>query len=239
MATRLDPQLLVRLHRILRQQEDLRSRIRKCPVRATLARKTEQNLESSLRDARQRLQQTRMAADQKQLQLNERETRIEEFRGKRNACDSNREYQLLTDQIAADQQANSVQSDEILELLERIDQIESAIAKTEAGLKQAQAETARVQATVNMELKQLETELAAVNQELGEAEARLPTDVRDAYRRMVEAVGEDAIAAVDDNCCGHCNTTQTAQVISELMLKNAVFCQSCGSLIYLAEKAIV
>ncbi len=239
MTTPLDPRLLARLYRILRQQEDLNSRIRKCPVAANLARKTEEQLETSLAEARELLKKTRMAADQKQLQLSEREARIDDLKGKRNACDSNREYQLLTDQIAADQQANSVQSDEILELLERIDSVEADVENNRTGLERAKNETRQIQSDVDAQLRQLESDRDAVSRELAEVEARLPTDVRDAYRRMVESVGEDAIAPVDDNSCGHCNTTQTTQVVSELMMNHPVFCKSCGSLMYLADNAAV
>jgi predicted nucleic acid-binding Zn-ribbon protein len=233
----VDPQTLARLHRILRQQEDLNSRIRKCPVRANLARKAEQDLVLALEKNRELLKKTRMAADQKQLQLNERESRIQSVIGKRNACESNREYQLLSDQIAADQQANSVQSDEVLELLERIDAIETEIARIGNDLKLAQSETRRVQSVVDGEMQVLHDDLQAVRAERSEAEKMLGGEIRERYRRLADSVAEEALAVVEDGCCGRCCTTQTTQVISDLMLQKVVFCKSCGSLLYLPQQA--
>ncbi len=232
-TTQIDPVLLKRIRRLLRQQSDLNSRIRKCPIRVTMSRETETGLETSLAELRDTLKKSRMSADQKQLQLNERETHIEDLKGKRNACNSNREYQLLSDQIAADQQANSVLSDEILELLERVDSLQAEIAEKEKSLVEARVETARLQQIVDEELSRLQSELDEVRVELAEAEGLLPSDVRATVRRLAASIGEDAVAPVEENSCGHCNTKLTTQHVSELSMNQIVWCKSCGSLLYL------
>lgn len=237
MSTEIDLQMLRGLHRILRQQTDLNERIRRGPNRVTVARQSEAAFQQKLDETTTLLKQTRIAADRKQKQLQEREAHIVDLQSKRNACESNREYQLLTDQIAADEQANAVQSDEILELLEKVDQIEVDVQQFQANLEKGQAETKRVQDKVQAELDVLNRDLEAVNSELVTEEAKLPVDVRAAYRRMVESVGEDALAVVSENSCGHCFTNLTTQVISDLMMQKATFCKSCGSLLYLSENA--
>ena len=176
-----------------------------------------------------------MSAEQKQLQLNEIESRIKTLIGKRNACESNREFQLLSDQVAADEQANSVQSDEVLELLERVDSIAEEISKVTAELELARKETIRIQAIVDGEMNVLRCDLDVVNGELLEAEQLLHGDTRNRYKRLANSVGEDALAVVEDSCCGRCSTTQTTQVVSDLMMQKVVFCKSCGSLLYLAR----
>lgn len=239
MSTVIDVQLLRTLHRVLRQQTDLNGRIRRGPARVNIAKQAEAAFQKTLDDARGVLTETRMNADRKQLQLQERETRIDDLKAKRNACESNREYQLLSDQIAADEQANSVQSDEIFELLEKIDEIEKQVKEAESNLGKGQQETIKVQQVVDEEMANLQKDLDSVVSELNEAESRLPTDVRNEYQRLVAALGEDALAVVEDNSCGHCYTTVTTQLISELMMKRATYCKSCGSLLYLSENAAV
>ena len=235
--TLADPRTLLRLHRILRQREDLNSRLRKCPVRANMAQKAEDDLAKSLGEKQALLKKTRMAAEQKQLQLNDIESRIKTLVGKRNACESNREFQLLSDQIAADEQANSVQSDEVLELLERVDSIAQEIRDATNELELARKETARVQAIVDGEMNVLKCDMDVVNNELIEAEKSLHGDILARYKRLAESVGEDALAVVDDSCCGRCFTTQTTQVVSDLMMQKVIFCKSCGSLLYLARES--
>jgi predicted nucleic acid-binding Zn-ribbon protein len=73
------------------------------------------------------VKKAKMAADQKQLQLKSSETKIRDLTAKLNACKTNREYQTLGDQIAADTMAAKVLEDEILEALERIDTLKPAV----------------------------------------------------------------------------------------------------------------
>ena len=239
MSKKIDPVLLRSLHRILRQQTDLNDRIHRGPARVNVAKQAEAAFQASLDEAKQLLTETRMSSDRKQLQLDEREAKIEELKSKRNACESNREYQLLNDQIAADEQANLVQSDEILELLEKIDVVQAQVTEAESNLKKGEEETQRLQAEVDKELAALQQDLDAVNQELAQAESQLPGDIRAEYQRLLGSLGENALAPVDDNSCGHCYTTLTTQLISELMMGQAVFCKSCGSILYLGENAAV
>ncbi len=239
MSSQVDLQLLRTLHRILRQQTDLNGRIRRGPARVNVAQQAEAAFHQSLVQARESLKATRMNADRKQLQLAEREARIEDLKAKRNACDSNREYQLLSDQIAADEQANSVQSDEILELLEKVDELETAVQQADSNLAKGKLETEKVRRQVDAELATLQKDMDAVQQELGNAEAKLPSDLKPEYRRLVAALGEEALAAVEDNSCGHCYTHVTTQLITELMMKRVTFCKTCGSLLYLSENAAV
>ena len=109
----------------------------------------------------------------------------------------------------------------------------------EFALQKGQAETAKVEAEVQQKLDSLQRDLDEVNAELADAESRLPTDIKSEYKRLVAAHGEDALAAVEDSSCGHCYTTVTTQLISELMMKRATYCKSCGSLLYLSENATV
>lgn len=237
----IDVQLLRTLHRILRQKTDLEDRLQRGPKQVAIAKNGEVAFQQTLEETKASLKETKMAADRKQLQLGEREARIEDLKKKRNACESNREFQLLADQIAADEAANSVQSDEILELLERLDEIEGNARQAEENLKKGQAETKRVESKVDSELAIVQADLDVVLDELKAAEAKLPRthDIKSTYDRLVAAVGEEALAAVEENCCGHCYTSLTTQVQTELMMNRVFFCKNCGSLLYLSENAKV
>ncbi len=84
------------------------------------------------------------------------------------------------------------------------------------------------------ELKQLESELSRVSQELAEAIKRVPDDLKIQFKRLVEGKGEDALAETDSETCGNCNQRLTIQTGAELMMKQAIFCKGCGCLLYLA-----
>ena len=68
-------------------------------------------------------------------------TRSTSLKAKLNAAASNREYQALKDQIAADQMAGSVLADEILEALEKIDELAAVSRRAAAEDRPAEGRT--------------------------------------------------------------------------------------------------
>ena len=137
------------LHRIHRQLTDLTERLDRGPrqIRAAEANVAAPRGSCS-RQAKAEAKTLRMAADQKQLQLKSSEDKVKDLRRKLNAATSNREYQALLEQIAADEMANSVLADEILEALEKIDAFQKNIAEAEAALAAAKQKAEQVRAEV-------------------------------------------------------------------------------------------
>ncbi len=223
------------LHRIHRQLSDLRSRLERGPRQIRLGEASVGRLEQALTDAKDTVKKTRMSADQKELQLREREDRISDVKTKLNSCSSNREYQAFLEQIAADEQANSVLSDEILELLDKITEHQDAVTAAEADLGKGQAELVTARKRIDEERASLESDLVRLNVELEAAEGKLPGELRQDYNRIVKARGEDGLAPLEGECCGGCFQTVTPQTLNDLMLSKAVFCKSCGCLLYLPE----
>lgn len=224
------------LHRIHRQIADVRDRLQRGPKQIRVAEGTVATAEAGVAQAKENYKQAKMAADEKQLQLRQRETRIKDLQVKLNTASNNKEYQLLKDQIAADLQANSVLSDEILEALERMDELQAAIKVAEETLAKTKEELGRVRQRVDNQQQELETQLARVTQELQAAEDLLPEDFKPEYLRLAKSMGQDALAPVDAGCCGGCFQTLTPQTIDQLLLDKPIFCKSCGRLLYVADE---
>ena len=177
-----------------------------------------------------------MAADDKQLQLKSREARVEDLNGKLNTAATNKEYQAIKEQIAADEQANAVLADETFEMLEKIDELNDAVSQVEASLKTCQDEFADVSSRVEELQKKLESELERVLEEMKLTEKELPGDVKSDYLRMVKTRGESSFAEVENGTCGNCYQTLTPQLLDQLTMKKTVFCSGCGSVLYTPER---
>lgn len=231
----LDYDLLKALHLKLRLLTDIDERVRKGPIKVKVVKSNEAGFLAALDEAKENLLATRKACKEKQMQLGEREAKIEDLKGKLNACDSNKEFQLLKDRIAADTQANSVLEDEIFELLERLDVLQAAQEEAQKNHTQSQTDTQAIVAKVKAELQELESEKVRISGELAEAEKGIPFDLIGEYKRLVKGKGEDALGSTDTSTCGNCNQQISKQFVSELMLRKAVFCQGCGCLMYLAD----
>lgn len=230
----LDYELLRTLHHLLKRQTDLRSRIKKGPLKIKVVAANEATFLTEMENAKENVTKTRMASNAKQLQLTEREAKIVELNGKLNSCESNKEFQLLKDRIAADNQANSVLQDEILEQLEKLDTLIADAEASKVNHEKARNETKKITAQVESELKQLESELSRVSLELEDSIKRVPDDLQIQFKRLVEGKGENALGETDTETCGNCNQRLTTQTGAELMMKQAIFCKGCGCLLYLA-----
>jgi predicted nucleic acid-binding Zn-ribbon protein len=226
------------IHRIHRQISDLRGRLDRGPRQVKALEIRLQELEEKYGAAKESLQHTRISADDKQLQLRQREDRIKDLQGKLNSCSSNREYQTLKEQIAADEQANSVLSDEILEALERIDEQQLSLEQQEQERAKAVQEVEALRTRVTEQQSVLQAELERVTDNLQQAESSLPADIRGDYERIARVRGADALAQVDGGTCTGCYQVLSPQMMNLLMLARPQFCSSCGALLYMPEDEI-
>jgi len=223
------------LHRIHRQLTDLREQLDRGPRQIRAAETHVQHCENVRVRTHDEAKAIRMAADKQQLQLKSGEDKVKELRRKLNAAVSNREYQALLEQIAADEMANSVLADEILEAMEKADAFRKNIAEAESGLVAAKQKADEVRAEIAKSQPSLLAEVARLEAELRQSEAMLPDDIRELYRRIVRQKGEDALAVIENQCCGGCNQQVPINLCNQVMLGQAVSCKTCGRLLYLPE----
>lgn len=223
------------LHRIHKQLTDLRGQIDRGPKQVAGSEATVRRMQMEVEQLKEAYQKARVACDDKQLQLKGREDKIDDLANKLNLANSNKEFQTLKDQIAADKQANLVLQDEILEGMEKIDELEAKLKSADGAATKASEEGAKVKQRVDGEREGLESELTRVQGELKVAEKNLPTDVKGNYDRVAKVRGEGALAEVDGEVCGGCFQMLTPNMMNELYMSRPVFCKSCGALLYLPE----
>ncbi len=231
-AIEFSAELLQRLHRIHRQLSEVKSQIDRCPRQIAAGQAMVNAAKQALDAAVDAIKRAKMSADQKQLQLKERENRVHTMRGRLNEAASNREFDLLKEQIAADEQANSVLSDEILESLEQLDVLEETRQTKLQELAAKEAEQVTLVKNVNERLEGLKEDLSRVEAERIEAEALIPEAAKSDYHRLISARGEEAIAPVEDGTCGGCYQMLTTQVMNQIALSRLVRCPTCGAFLY-------
>jgi len=236
MSTAVVSEIMRTLHRIHTQLSDLRGRIAAGPRQIAAYTAQVEAAEAGRTGVQDDVKKAKMAADQKQLQLKSAESKIHDLNGKLNACKTNREYQTLTEQIAADRMATKVLEDEILEALERIDTVKRTLPTAEAAVEAARKVLGDTKGRVAAEATQLDSEVQRLLRELETTERDLPADVRDLYDRAIKNKGEEGLAPLDGESCGGCFRQITGNMYSELLVGKVVMCRSCGRLLYLPEK---
>jgi len=227
------------LHRLHRQLSDLRERSARGPKQIRAREAQLAAAEANLTKLQNEHKALRVAVDSKQLSLKTSEQKIKDLKAKLNACGSNREYQALKDQIAADEMAGSVLADEILEGMEHTDKVKLQVTEAEALVATAKQELAKAQGAVRDQQELLDGDVSRLEGELRAAESALPADFRQDYDRVVKAKGEDALAMVEGESCGGCYQQLTLNIHNDLRMSRSVFCKSCGRLLYLPEDRVV
>jgi uncharacterized protein len=231
-------EILRTLHRIHRQLSDLNERLSRCPKRARAADANVAHRESLLAEAKKEDKDFRVSLDQKQLQLKSSEGKVKELHIKLNTAQSNREYQALMEQIQAAEMANSVLADEILEDLEKVDEHKKKVAHAEADLAAARKKVGAVGSEVAEQEPLLRADIARLEAELKQSESALPPEVREPYKRVVNHLGENALAPVENQCCGGCNQQIPLNLCNKIMTNQPVFCKSCGRMLYMTDASM-
>jgi uncharacterized protein len=221
------------LHRLHQQIADLRDRLERGPKQVRAREANVSQLDARVAEARDRVKQTQMAVDRKQLELKSGEQKLVDLRVKLNAANSNREYQALLEQIAAAEMAGSVLSDEILEGMEKVDQFAAAAKDAEKNLGAGKQELDKARHVVEDSAATIRADLARLEGDLATAEKALPADIKPDYQRVVRSKGADSLAAAEDGVCTGCGQQITLNMQNELKLSKLVFCKSCGRLLYL------
>lgn len=234
--TKVSIELLRTLHRIHRQLGVLRQRLAHGPRVVEAREANVRRLEEQLGQVSDAVKGRRLAADQKQLQLKTGEEKVEKYQRQLNEAKSNAEYQTLKDQIGAVKMTNSVLEDEILEAMEKVDELKARVREAEADLATARAEADKTAGEVRQKEPLIQGDLDRLEAELKESEEALPIDFQEVYRRLVRHRGEDAMAPLDGEFCGGCNQHVPLNMVSQVMLSKPVFCKSCGRLLYLPEE---
>ena len=177
----------------------------------------------------------RKAADGKSLQLKSNEAKIVDLKAKLNMASSNKEYDIIKSQIDADEMANSVLEDEILDALEKVDaatqkleSIQDEQKALDAKMKEVEGKVREAEAGLNAEAESLRTQIA-------EAEKVIPEQMQSHYDRLVKAHASTALAPVDSNSCLQCFNVISPQERVQLNVGKVILCRICGRIMFAGE----
>lgn len=223
---------LAELHRLHLAMQEVQEQLTRGPRQIKAREQLVAAAEAEVAARRDQLKTQRMSNDRKSLDLKTNETKINDLRGKLNACSSNREFDIIKGQIEADTVANSVLQDEILELLDAIDQTQSQIKESEQKVVKAKDELKRFSEQFAADSVGLKSRAEALGGEIKQSESGLTGDLAEKYRRLVDAHGAVAMAPCESGICGNCRVQVTPQNKVRLNAGNVIFCSACGRMLY-------
>ncbi|NUO79822.1 hypothetical protein HUU05_07075 [candidate division KSB1 bacterium] len=236
---------LIRLQEIDRKRDRLQKRLDQVPIKLKEHTDTIARLEASIAEQEQVLRAARAEADRAELEVKTREERREKLKSQMNAPKlSNREYEVIREELAGVLADVNSFSEKALKALEKAGEAESNVGKLKEELRVAREKHEGARG-------QLEGSLADVRQELqghdGERTGFLPQVPGEALQiyERVRRKHKDALATVEgtidrvagrigsDLHCASCHMSVTANdAVQVLARKKVIQCKSCVRILY-------
>jgi predicted nucleic acid-binding Zn-ribbon protein len=224
---------LKELHDLHLQYADVESQLDSGPRQIRVREKIVAKKQAAIDAQKENLKELQKAADHKNLQFKTNEQHLVDLRVKLNQASSNKEFDIIKGQIDADTTANESLEDDYLEALETIDAGRQKLTELEGELKSAQTAVETAKQEVSTEKPKLEARMAELKTEIAEAEACIPNEIREDYRRLVAAKGSECLARVENYACTECFVEVSPQQKVLLRSAKATKCKSCGRVLYM------
>jgi predicted nucleic acid-binding Zn-ribbon protein len=223
------------IHRLRRFAQGLKAEIERGPRMLKAQQNKITAREQALHQGQEAIKKLKVGISEKELEIKAVQQQIGKYEQQRNQATSKKEYDAFTHEIEDCRRKCQKVEDQILELMLEIDQKTAEVPELEKAIKQAKEERAKFEQEHQGRVVGLREQLKQAQQDLAAAEAQLQPDVTALYRRLVSAMGEDALSSAPNRSCTACNTEITAQQYNELRLATFVQCKSCGRILYLPE----
>ncbi|QDT44423.1 Putative zinc ribbon domain protein [Gimesia alba] len=223
------------LHHLYLRLYDVDQKLEQGPKRIKLKEQFALIQEEKLKEVQDQVLQLKKQVQQKNLDLQSNEAKILDLKGKLNSASSNKEFDIIKGQIAADEMANSVLEDEILELMDKIDKKEEEVQSWVEKKDAAHAEAKKTAQDFESARSRLNEEITECKAAIADAEQIIPENLKVMFERLVRSHGAGALATVEGRFCSACNVMIEPQLRVELNSGRLVFCKSCGRLLYMED----
>jgi hypothetical protein len=169
--------------------------------------------------------------------LDEMNGRREKAQEKSLAVKTNKEYQAALQEIEGIREAIKKQEDELLDIMEKTDQMKAQLKKTEEQLKKTRAEHDRskqqIEADLDRYMQEIETHKAARL----ELVAAIKPDVLSNYDKLREAKNGLAVVVTKNELCMGCNMKIPPQSYNLVITSDdIIYCPNCRRMLYVVSE---
>jgi len=183
----------------------------------------------------------RIVADEKELDIKQKQAQINKLRAQQMQVKDNRQFQALQNEIKFVELAISKTEDDILSDLGDLEAIDAEIARAEAALTREQKRLENLMREIEARKSDVDTEIEACRGRRQEIAAALPPKVVDQFTRIADRLDGEALAPViheEDGgsfICGGCHMglTQNTYVMLAGRTDNLMTCPNCTRILYL------
>jgi predicted nucleic acid-binding Zn-ribbon protein len=149
---------------------------------------------------------------------------------------TNKEYTAMLHEIQAAEDRIRTAEDGILDIMERMEAMESKLAQEEMELKAKAAELREQITRTEMAVPALEAEVSKLCEQKSALESCIGAELLGRYRRIAELRKGIALAEAKDELCSACHVRIRPQVLADLLRTEEIhMCDSCSRILFVRE----
>lgn len=230
-------EILVRLQRIETETGSIKSTLSDIPERLEMLDADLNAFEQTIADQESLVDELKKKYRGYESDAQMNLSRVKQTEEKLRAVKTNKEYQSLLKEIEDAKTKNSKIEDDMIECLDRIDEIEESIASKKDEYLELSEHIGNEKGHINQEEEQGEKRLAALDTEWKDVSSSVESELLKKYINIKEQHQRGlAIVPARNAICHGCNVNLPPQLYNELHGCDTLkFCPNCQRIIYLEE----
>jgi len=213
------------LERIRKRKEEIPDEIKR--LEDTLVSK-----EAEYEDYLSTLKKKKMELDNMNLELDTAEEKLRTYKNQLLSLKTNEEYRAMLQQIQREEERISSLEDNILDLMEEIELLETKKPEEEKKLEEKRREIKETISALEKELKILTNELSKKEVEREEKCKLVPDKLLQQYEKLRRVRGTSVVVPVINGACGGCHSELPIHLVMELKKSGYIArCENCGRLL--------
>jgi predicted nucleic acid-binding Zn-ribbon protein len=189
-------------------------------------------VEENYHKTQQELSESRVAQKNNELELKTKQEELKKLQSQMMSIKTNREYDALVGQIDAVKDAINEYEVEILDLIERVEQLEADLKSYEKMRDDVKERNSQQLANLQEKMDSVGSKIGAKIEERNNIVVRVPKRTMSVYERVRKNRGGDVVIPVRKRACGACYKALPPHQIQEIKRADHIItCDNCGRML--------
>lgn len=220
------------LHGLLQQLAEAESGLGEGPRMIGVSERQIVAVEQQIDKQKQAVKDARKSADEFNLKLKTKESEILKMEGQLNVASSNKEYEIIKNQITNAKRDRGDLEENGLMGLEAVDLANAKLKELEADLQKRKQQLQSIKTSFEKEKPVLQSGIQTLQQQISESEKIIPGNHIANWHRLRGAHGPVALSPLEDDFCRECSTRVTNQDQVRIRTGEFLCCRDCGRALY-------
>ncbi|MFH1687572.1 MAG: C4-type zinc ribbon domain-containing protein [bacterium] len=187
----------------------------------------------SYEEARQELEEGKLKLKGFELELATKEGELQRYQQKMMSIKTNKEYDALVAEIDAVKETISNAESVALEVIERVQKLETEIVDLEKKATEIEAKNGQQLQVLQKKIDSIGDKVHGKEEERTSVSSQIPRRTLSTYERVRKGKGGTAVVVVKKRACGSCYKALTPQKVQEIKRGDRIYtCENCGSLLF-------